>query len=294
LQGSYRLEEVLGAGGMGMVVRARHTRLNHSVAIKFLLANKDTSEHEVLRFEREAHGAAQLRSPFVVRTLDFDRLQDGTPFLVLEYVEGESVHDRVARLGPLPQAQVKLILKQVACAMTEAHQHGLVHRDLSANNLFYTQLPNGEPFVRVLDFGLAKLDGSPNQYETSNRNVLLGSPPYMAPELIRRGTADARTDIWSLGVAAYYMLSATFPFSGESPADTFVAILSTPPEELDAQISVSRALRALVYRCLRKEAGERPQTMIELCNAVQAGDNPAEMMTPVDEARDITHPAWRK
>lgn len=293
LQGTYRLEEVVGSGGMGTVVRARHLRLNHAVAIKFV-TNKAMSESVVKRFEREAHGAAQLKSPFVVRTLDFDCLEDGTPYLVLEHLEGESIHDRVARLGPMPQAQVKVILKQVACAMIEAHQQGLIHRDLSANNLFFTELPNGEPFVRVLDFGLAKLAVSPNHYETSNRNVLLGSPPYMAPELIRRGTADTRTDIWSLGVAAYYMLSGSYPFTGESPADTFVAILSTPPEELDAHISVSRALRALVYRCLRKDPGERPQNMSELCNAVQAGDSPAEIMASGDETRDLTHAAWRR
>jgi serine/threonine protein kinase len=294
LQGTYRLEEVVGGGGMGTVVRARHLRLNHTVAIKFVLTSKAPSEGIEKRFEREAHGAAQLKSPFVVRTLDFDRLEDGTPYLVLEHLEGESLTERVVRLGPLPQAQVKVVLKQVACAMIEAHQQGLVHRDLSANNLFFTELPNGDPFVRVLDFGLAKLAVSPNQYETTNRNVLLGSPPYMAPELIRRGTADARTDIWSLGVAAYFMLSGSYPFVGESPADTFVAILSTPPEELDAHISVSRALRALVYRCLRKEPAERPQTMIELCNAVQGGDSPAEIMASADETRDLTHAVWRK
>lgn len=279
---------------MGTVVRARHLRLNHAVAIKFLLANKTMSESAIKRFEREAHGAARLKSPFVVRTLDFDRLEDGTPYLVLEHLEGESLHQRVGSSGPLSQAAVKVILKQVACAMTEAHEQGLIHRDLSASNLFYTELPTGEPFVRVLDFGLAKLAVSPNGYETSNRNMLLGSPPYMAPELIRRGSADARTDIWSLGVAAYYMLSGTYPFVGDSPADTFVAILSTPPEELDADIPLSRALRALVYRCLRKEPAERPQTMGEVCNAIQAGDNPVEFLASGDETRDLTHAAWRK
>lgn len=279
---------------MGTVVRARHLRLNQAVAIKFLLANRSMSDGAGKRFEREAHGAAQLKSPFVVRTLDFDHLEDGTPYLVLEHLEGESIQQRVARQGPLPQAQVKVILKQVACAMIEAHQQGLIHRDLSANNLFFTELPSGEPFVRVLDFGLAKLAASPNQYETSNRNVLLGSPPYMAPELIRRGTADARTDIWSLGVAVYYMLSGTYPFSGESPADTFVAILSTPPEELDANVVVSRTLRSLVYRCLRKDPAERPQTMNELCNAILAGDGPVEMIASGDETRDVTHAAWRR
>lgn len=287
LGGIYRLEEGVGESAVGSLVRARHVRLNHAVNVLFMPGNDGIAYDEV---ERVARDLARLENPFFVRMLDVGRAEDGTPYCVLEHVQGESLAARVARLGPLPQPSVKQVLTQVACALAEAHEKGVIHGNLNASNLLWTELPNGDPFIRLVDFGLEALTSQKRQ----NRNVGLASAPYRAPELIRQASADARTDIWSFGVTAYFLLSGAYPFAGETPADTFVAILSSAPEELDADISVSRTLRALVYRCLRKSPEERPQSMLELATAVYGGDEPADDGVTGEPTRPSQPLLWRR
>lgn len=292
LGGTYRIEEVLEESAVGAVVRARHVRLNHFVTLLFMAsadgAFTDGAFNEEV--ERAARAAARLENPSFVRILDVDRVDDNTPFWVLEHVPAESLSARVARLGPLPQTSVRLIIKQVACAMAEAHEKGVIHGELNANSLLWTELPNGEPFIRVMDVGVHALAIR----HRKNRKALNDSAPYRAPELIRQASADARTDIWSLGVTAFFLLSGAYPFAGETPADTLVSILSSAPEELDAEISVSRALRALVYRCLRKFPEERPQSMLELATAVYAVDDAADSSAMGEPTRSSQPPLWRR
>ncbi len=269
LSGKYRVERVVGSGGMGAVAVARHLRLGSRVAVKFMLPRPDDSERSVARFLREARTASRITSSHVARVFDVDLREDGVPYIVMEYLEGETLASTLRRESALPvEGSVDDVL--AACeALTEAHALGIVHRDLKPGNLFRARLA-GRPhhLLKVLDFGISKtFDSQPEEAASvTTGKGFIGSPPYMSPEQITApGQVDSRTDVWSLGVVLYECLTGISPFSAPTVGATCARILHEaprPPSEL--RPGLPAALDRCVLRALARLAGERHQTVLEL------------------------------
>src|SRR4051794_8327169 len=251
LQGKYQVGRLLGRGGMGVVVAARHLLLDTDVALKFLL----TREPDVVeRFSREARAAARIQSEHVGRVLDVGALDDGSPFMVMEYLAGEDL-SRVLERGPLAVMDAVDYLLQACEAIAEAHALGIVHRDLKPANLFLAQRALGRSMVKVLDFGISRGGATASRLTLTGTGVL-GSPQYMSPEQWMESRAvGARSDVWSLGVVLYEMIAGRRPFEGDSFAAIFTAIVHGAPPPLPA--SIPPALAAAVLRCLEKDQTRR-------------------------------------
>jgi serine/threonine protein kinase len=270
--GKYRVERTLGSGGMGIVVAATHIELERPVALKFLLPRVLERRDVVARFAREARAVAQLQSEHVARVLDVGALEDGAPYIVMEYLEGEDLAQVLASEGPLACDRAAGYVLEASEAIAEAHALGIIHRDLKPANLFLARRRGGPPAIKVLDFGLSKFSGlAENQHVTSVSSVL-GSPAYMSPEqLLSAPTADARSDIWSLGVVLYELLTARTPFRHERMPELVAAILhktERPIEEVRSDVPPE--LEALVRRCLEKDPARRFPSMAHLAAALAA------------------------
>ena len=261
----YQVARILGVGGMGVVVAARHCELGKLVALKFMREEFSLNEQVTQRFLREARATARLQSEHVVRVLDVGRLPAGVPYIVMEYLEGEDLGQVVEQHGSLEVGDAAEYLLQVCEAMAEAHAHGIVHRDLKPQNLFLTRRPDGRPFVKVLDFGIAKALFAQTPAATSQA---IGSPSYMAPEQIRSSrSVDARADIWSLGVILYQLLSNTLPFAGDTIPEVMFKILSQPTPSLASVSSrLPQALVSTIERCLQKDREHRFANVAELAH----------------------------
>jgi serine/threonine protein kinase len=207
LLGKYRIDGELGAGGFGRVYAARHLELERDVAIKL------SSVAVSARFLREAICAGKLRGPHTVRIYDVDRLVGGAPFIVMEHLRGRSLKEHLEHARTVPLAQALRWTLQACEALDEAHGLGLIHRDVKPSNLFLVDDSNDAPLLKLVDFGLAKPWGVADDDLTA-RGLLLGSPAYMSPEQVRSGALDPRTDLWSLGVVLFEMLSGVRPFQG--------------------------------------------------------------------------------
>jgi eukaryotic-like serine/threonine-protein kinase len=272
VQGKYRIDRVLGAGGMGTVVAATHLGLRHPVAIK-LLAAEVAHEPEVLaRFLREAQAAARLTGEHVARVLDVGALDDGTPFLVMEYLDGLDLGALIARRGRLPAGQVVDYALQACAALAEAHAAGVVHRDIKPANLFVTERADGTPLVKVLDFGISKLIAAGDVGVTRTR-AILGTPAYMSPEQMRSSRdVDGRADLWALGVVLFECLAGRRPFD----ADTFSGLCLQAAIEPTPRLGVAlpSGLERIVDRCLEKAADARFASAAALAAALApfAGD----------------------
>ncbi|MDC0748304.1 serine/threonine-protein kinase [Polyangium mundeleinium] len=258
LHDKYRVERVLGAGGMGVVVAARHLALDQLVAIK--LMHGAASPADVGRFVREARAASRLRSQHVARVLDVSALDDGTPYITMEHLEGHDLAHVLRERGPLPIADAVDILLQACEAIGEAHTLGIVHRDLKPANLFLAQGVDGLPCVKVLDFGIAKWATSGTERLDPTRPM--GSAPYMAPEQIAAPERlDARADVWALGAAFFHMLSGKPPFHHEGVCTAHAmihAVLHRPPLPLRVlRPEVPPELEAVVMACLEKDMSTR-------------------------------------
>lgn len=269
IAGKYTIERVLGRGGMGIVVEARHLRLRSSVAIKILSPGALRFPGAVERFLREAQAAAALTSEHVGRVLDVGTTESGTPYLVMEMLSGNDLQALLKRRGRLPVEEALDFLRQACDAIGEAHEKGIIHRDLKPANLFVTTRRNGQPMIKVLDFGLAKVVDEARTADDAAltaTGVAAGSPFYMAPEQIRGlKNADARSDIWSLGVIAYELLTGSRPFRAQDAMGVLAVILTEEPCPLRRlQPALPEDLEQAVLRCLRKNPAERPQTIEEL------------------------------
>jgi serine/threonine protein kinase len=272
IDGKYRIEEALGQGGMGVVVRALHLRLGSPVALKFLRPHVVRDPVAVTRFTREALAAARLTSEHVARVYDIGTLPDGVPFMVLEYLEGETLADALERTGPMAPSDVCGHMLQLCDALAEAHAKGIVHRDLKLANLFLVPRPNGKTLLKVLDFGISKLmtDGGIPLDDLTATRVVLGTPTYMAPEQFEGSRAvDARSDLWSVGVCMYRLLTGLPPFDAETLPNLVVKVLTQDaPSVLTQRSDVPAGLAAVVKRCLEREPTARYAGAAELAEAL--------------------------
>ncbi len=275
LAGKYRVEQVLGAGGMGYVVAATHEQLGQRVAVKLLVPELCENQDSVTRFLREARAAVRIQSEHVARVLDVGELTNGAPYMVMEFLLGHDLAEELDLPGQLEITQAIDYVLQASEAVAEAHSIGVIHRDHKPANLFLTHRPDGSPLVKVLDFGISKainvndsaLEPAPSLTATHS---LLGSPAYMSPEQIRRPkSVDIRTDIWSLGSILFELLVREPPFNAESPLALLAAVVSDPlPNIRDRRPDVSPELAAVIERCLEKKPEHRYQTVAELADAL--------------------------
>ena len=268
--GKYRVERVLGRGGMGVVVAAMHEHLEQRVALKFLLPEVVSRPEIVQRFIREARASVRIHSEHVARVLDVGTLESGVPFMVMEYLQGEDLSQVLLQTGPLPvQDAVGYVLE--ACeAVAEAHSLGMVHRDLKPANMFLARRPSGKPAVKVLDFGISKIPSTGADHVVPKTATVMGSPGYMSPEqMMSSDKVDVRSDIWSLGVVLYELLGQRLPFPGNTMPELIAAILQKAPEPLSiVRDDIPVGLIAVLDRCLQKDPGARYANVAELARAL--------------------------
>jgi len=266
LLGKYEIVGLLGRGGFGLVYEAMHTGLRSLVALKVLNPEARQNPQTVARFRQEAWTSAQIASPHVVRVMDIDVLADGTPFLVMEHLMGQDLEREIRARGRLPVREAVDYLLQAASGVREAHARGVIHRDLKTSNLFLVNEPSGRK-IKVLDFGLSKIAAKFGMTATYSA---LGTPSYAAPEQLRSAKdADARSDIWSLGVILYQLLSGRRPFAGKTMADLIVEIGTTQAPDL-ARVApdVPAGVCQAVMRTLAKKPAQRFQTVDEFARAI--------------------------
>ena len=268
LAGKYRVERVLGAGGVGVVVAAMHLQLGQPVAIKLLLAEGARDPNTVERFLREARAMVRVKSEHIVRVADVGTLATGAPYMVMEYLRGVDLFDHLAARGPLPIDEALDCVFQACEAIAEAHSLGIVHRDLKPANLFLTQRADGSPLVKVLDFGLAKEAPASDVKQNSLTSVdsVMGTPAYMSPEQLRATKlVDARGDVWAVAVILYELLTAKQPFLRNTLQATMGAILMEPAPSLRAlRPDVPAELEAAIARALDKNADARTPSISAL------------------------------
>ncbi len=260
--GKFRIERVLGEGGMGIVLAAHHLHLGRMVAIKLLKPEALAHANIVARFANEARSASRIQSEHVARVLDVGALDSGEPYMVMEYLEGADLLQVVRQRGPLSIEEAADYLLQACEALAEAHVAGIVHRDLKPANLYLTRRADGSTCVKVLDFGISKaaLAGDqPSEQHLTQTSSVLGTPGYMAPEQLRSSKhVDARTDIWALGVILHELLTGRLAFQGSTVPEVYAAILASPPEPLRAaRPDAPPQLESLILRCLEKDAMRR-------------------------------------
>ncbi|WP_437730054.1 serine/threonine-protein kinase [Sorangium sp. So ce1335] len=273
IAGKYRVEGVLGAGGMGVVLAAWHLVLERRVAVKFLLPEAASLPDAGARFLREARAAAALEGQHLARVLDVGTLDTGAAYMVLEYLTGEDLGQVLQTRGPLPLTEAADYLLQACEALAEAHARGIIHRDLKPKNLFLTRRPDGTPILKVLDFGLSKFiakGDSAREASITATGLTMGSIHYMPPEQIRSlKYADVRTDIWALGVILYRLLTGRHPFEGDGVAAVAAAIMvDTPPWLLTLRPDLPPEVATLVSRCLVKEPNARVQSVTEIARVL--------------------------
>lgn len=284
----YRVDRVLGIGGMGVVVEATHLVLEQKVAIKFLLAELAQHPEAGARFQREARAAAKIQSVHVCRVLDVGQTKDGAPFMVMEYLEGCDLGQELDSGGPIDSMLAVDYVLQACEALAEAHAAGIVHRDLKPPNLFLAERTDGSRIIKVLDFGISKLtDGDVHLTKTSS---VMGSPQYMAPEQMQSSKqVDPRTDIWALGAILYELLAGTPAFAGETVPEICINIVNTEPRPLEEiREDVPQELIEIIATCLRKNPDERFENVADLGNALSQFGPPMSHLS-VERVSRVLH-----
>lgn len=286
--GKYTIVRMLGQGGMGVVVAARHNRLGEMHALKFLLPGAVADQQTLGRFEREARAAARLRGEHAVRVHDVGYTETDQPYMVMEYFEGQNLRT-ILRRGPLPIDEAIQYILQICDALTEVHTAGIVHRDVKPANLLLTMRPTGTLCLKLLDFGIAKFMGMDKSADIEEVDLtcdaMIGSLRYMSPEHIASTkSVDWRTDLWALGVTAYELLSCKTPFPGSARMDIMTNILdkNKNPDPLHiARPDCPPQLESVIMRCLEKDRNRRYQTASEVAQAFrEAMGLPSPMLAP--------------
>jgi serine/threonine-protein kinase len=271
--GKYRVERLLGSGGMGVVVAATHIELQQPVALKFILPESMKGPDSVERFIREARAIARLKSEHVARVHDVGRDETNNPYMVLELLDGEDLAKLNLQKGPLTVADSVEYVIQACAGLVEAHTAGIIHRDLKPQNLFVTRRQNGLPLVKLLDFGIAKSVGAAavGQVSLTDSKAVMGSPLYMPPEMMRTArAADVRSDVWSIGVILYELLGGRLPFDGETVTEICVRVVNDVPTPLlTLRPALDPRLAEIVMRCLEKHPDKRWQNIAQLGAALE-------------------------
>ena len=259
IAGKYRIEKIVGEGGMGVVFAAHHLMLDQRVAVKVLLVDAARGDEVVERFVREAQAAARVKSDHVVRVMDAGSLENGLPFLVMEHLVGCDLDELLSLEGPLAPADVCDYMLQVLAALGQAHAAGIVHRDLKPANIFLRARDEGPNLVKILDFGISKQESERARWKQLTGQACLGTPAYMSPEQLRSSkNVDPRADLWSLGVVIYELLTGKLPFDGESPGEIFAAILEKTPAPLAThRAGLPEEFSAIVARALQRDPDAR-------------------------------------
>lgn len=259
----YRVEKLIKRGGMGAVYRGKHVLMDKTVAIKVLRPSLAGDDVVVARFSREAKAASRISHPHAVSVTDFGEAENGVVFLVMEYLDGRTLKDVIRSEGPMSLDRATEIVRQISGALDAAHQQGVVHRDLKSDNVMLSQT-NGGDWAKVLDFGIAKIQEPEGvrDHDITAANLVIGTPQYMSPEQCSQtGPIDARSDIYSLGVILYEMLSGRVPFTGESPTVIMMKqVQDPPPSILAARPDLPQEIARLIERALAKQPADRFQT----------------------------------
>jgi serine/threonine-protein kinase len=290
LAGKYRVESVLGVGGMGMVLLVRHIDLGQQMAIKVMMPGVIHDDQAAARFVREARAAAAIQSEHVVRIFDVGTFDSGLPYMVMELLRGQDLSQVLAHELRLPFETAVDYVLQASHAIAEAHARGIVHRDLKPSNLFVTTRSDGTPLVKVLDFGISKALNpdvdAPTSGNLTATSAILGSPLYMSPEQVRNAKhVDARTDIWALGVILHELLTGAPAFSADTLPGICAAITADDPPPLTSMREDAPAeLEAVLTKCLEKNVAKRYQTTRELMAALRPFASAAGRIDPVSAA----------
>lgn len=281
IHGRFLIESRIGAGGMGIVYRARQTGIDRPVAVKMLLRELAGDEKVIKRFQIEALAVSRLNHPNTIRIYDFGQIEDGTLYFAMEFLEGRNLEQTLRREGALSVRRSLHVMRQIAASLTEAHEKGIVHRDLKPDNVFLVRVGEDPDFVKVLDFGVAKLrEADQRQGTVTQAGTIFGTPRYMAPEQCRSMAVDHRADLYAIGVIGYELMTGRPPFDAENPLAILIQHVQDPPPamaEARPDLEVPEEVEGLVMRCLRKDPGERFQSAADLvaeirrCEAVLAG-----------------------
>jgi serine/threonine-protein kinase len=258
----YEVEALIGEGGMGKVYRARQIALDKLVVLKVLRHTLLGDDRTVARFKREAKAASRLNHPNSIGILDFGQAEDGALFIAMEFVPGQDLHTVLSKDGPLPESRVVRIISQVLSALYDAHAAGVIHRDLKPENIMVEQRRHEPDFVKVLDFGIAKIQDGEDGPTLTRTGFVCGTPEYMSPEQARGATLDHRSDLYAVGVIIYQLLTGRLPFESDSAVGYATKHLTEeplPPSRKRPDIRISPAMERLVMRTLSKSPDDRPQ-----------------------------------
>jgi len=263
VDGRYRIEQQIGEGGMGVVYLSTHTVLQKKLALKVLRGDGSKDGEVVQRFMQEAQAATSIGHQNIIDISDFGRLPDGSVYFVMEYLDGTSLNDMIEKGGSVPMQTAVHLIRQIASALEAAHARGIVHRDLKPDNIFVIRQGGDPSFVKVLDFGVAKVGGAASKL--TKTGMVFGTPHYMSPEQAAGHSVDQRTDVYALGVIMYEMFTGKVPFD----ADTFMGILSKhmfepPPRPTDVEGASLGAVETVILKAMEKNADQRYQSMTEL------------------------------
>jgi len=295
--GQYTLEELIGAGGMGEVYRARHAMLRRPTAVKILLPEK-AGEYAINRFEQEVQLTSRLTHPNTIAIYDFGRTPDGIFYYAMEYLPGIDLMDLVGRFGPLPPGRAVHILRQVCGSLGEAHSIGLIHRDIKAANVILCERGGIPDVAKVVDFGLVKETRHVNPEEV---NAIAGTPLYLSPEAFRSpATVGSRSDIYAVGVLGYFLLTGTHPFEGIDFAEICIGHLVLPPPDPSSRTDqpLPTDLVTVILSCLEKDPERRPPTAadlaarLELCECAHEWTerHAREWWRAFEESRSVPYP----
>jgi serine/threonine-protein kinase len=289
LDGRYRVESVIGEGGMGLVYKAVHAALRKPLAIKVLRPEVSKNEQIVARFKQEAQSASQIGNQHIIDISDFGELPDGSTYFVMEFLGGRSLTLALEQERISTERTIH-IAKQLCKALGAAHEHGIVHRDMKPDNVQLIERGDDKDFVKVLDFGIAKVGGGTSKLTQAGQ--VFGTPHYMSPEQCAGTGVDHRTDLYAVGVILYEMATGAVPFD----ADNLMGILTKhlyenpiPPHELPPPVNVPPALEAVILKCLTKKPEQRYQTMAELLDDLEAVEVGLTPKAVVDQVERNTH-----
>jgi serine/threonine-protein kinase len=287
LAGKYSIEELIKTGGMGSVYRGKHVLMDKRVAVKVLRPSLAVDDDVVARFSREAKAASRISHPHAVNVTDFGESENGVVFLVMEYLDGQTLKEVIKQDGAMSLDRTAEIVRQVAGALDAAHDQGVIHRDLKSDNIMLSQT-NGGDWAKVLDFGIAKIQQPEGvrDIDITAANLVIGTPQYMSPEQCSQsGPIDKRSDVYSFGIIVYEMLAGRVPFTGESPTLIMMKqVQDEPPSISEARPDLPVAVAQIISRALAKQPDDRFQSAGELSQALAEASAASVVAAPVTVA----------